>query len=310
MGAQDASILGLIAARAELACISLWAALLLGYFIGQFLPAYLLVERASLLAGYFGKKLNRRSRDVATRAWRGAVVLGFFVVPAAGFGLILSGLPLWAEGIVLACLFTAGLRSHRILALWQQARRKEISLLSQGRKHLFTDTHGVLRYEILHHAAHLAVGIMGAAFWFVLGGLTTLFSYLALAFASAEYATEHPENRAFGGVARGLFQLADTIPRLLTACLLLVAGFFVPGCKPAAALPSLATTPRDWTGFIARLLGVALGGPTKLAHGSHVADWVGEGSAKLTSADFTRWVLLWMVALLLLGLVGLFLLTF
>lgn len=300
------SVVALFAARMEVATLALWAALLIGYFIGQFLPVFLLVEQAGKLAAYFGRKLNRHSRDVATRAWRGVVVLSFFLVPAMLVGLLLGrALPHWAEGLVVAMLFTSALRSHRIRALWQQARAKQLTLQAKGRKHLFKDTHGVLRFEILDHANHFAIGILGAWLWYLLGGLSLMFGYLALAFASTAYATEHEENRAFGGVARSLFAMLDAGPRLLAAGLLLVASLFVPGCKAMAAVKYWPQAGVKWHAFLAALLNISLGGPMPLARRTHHSEWVGEGSAQLTSADLTRWVLLWMVSLLMLGLTGL-----
>lgn len=283
----------LLAQHAMALFIALALAVPLGWAITSLLRTPLLVDTISRAAATLGRKLNRRTRDTSTLAWRGVIVTALFTVPALALGAIIG-----AHWLLLTVIFSFALDGGPMLHLWRQARAGKLPLSITRPNYLFPDHHALLRYRILTHSRYFAVGIVGVGFWALLLGGAGALGYLALALSASHYATEHQDNLAFGGVATRLFAGVDALPRALAALLLALAALFVPGAQPRAALRRLLA---DWPRFLAALLGVALGGPIPLARRHYQLPWVGEGSPKLEAADLSRWLAIWAIALLLLG---------
>ena len=283
----------LLAQHAMALLIALALAVPLGWAITSLLRTPLLVDTISRAAATLGRKLNRRTRDASTLAWRGVIVTALFTVPALALGTIIG-----AHWLLLTVIFSFALDGGPMLRLWRQARAGKLPLSITRPNYLFPDHHALLRYRILTHSRYFAVGIVGVGFWALLLGGAGALGYLALALSASHYATEHQDNLAFGGVATRLFAGVDALPRALAALLLALAALFVPGAQPRASLRRLLA---DWPRFLAALLGIALGGPVPLARRHYQLPWVGEGSAKLEAADLSRWLAVWAVALLLLG---------
>jgi cobalamin biosynthesis protein CobD/CbiB len=117
-----------------------------------------------------------------------------------------------------------------------------------------------------------------------------MFAYLGLSLA-----TLHFSEGIFGWSARGLFLVLNVPPRALTCLSLVLGALFVPRCHPVRALKQ-----RRYYGFIAELLGLSLGGPDRTPAGQRQLPWAGNGTAKATAQDLTRFLLLRTVASLLL----------
>ena len=291
------ALLALIAVRSVVLLAALLAALALGGPVAAILPLHLLKQHAITLAATLGRKLNRSRRDVATRAWRGVIVLGILLLPAMLLGWVIAPSPA-GSGVLLFVMFALALRANVMWPLWRQARKGTIALQTRYPHHLFPDSHAVLRYRILEHSRHFAVGVVGVGFWFLALGPAGALGYLALALAAGHYSDAHDETQVFGSVARALFSVADFVPHRLTAFLLVLAGFFVPGSRSLAALPLAMRTEANWPRFIATLVDVSLGGPTPVARRSAQLPWVGTGTAQLHATHVGRWLAIWGVACL------------
>lgn len=272
--------------------LALALALPLGWAVTSLLRTPLLVDGISRAAAALGRRLNKAKRGASTLAWRGVIVTAIFTLPAIALGALVG-----AHWLLLTVIFSFALDGGPMLRRWRQARAGKLGLSITRPNYLFPDHHALLRYAILTHSRYFAVGIVGVSFWTLLLGGAGALGYLALALAASHYATEHDDNLAFGGVATRLFAGADALPRLLAALLLALAGLFVPGSRPRAALPRLLA---DWPRFLAALLHITLGGPIPLARRHYQLPWTGEGTAKLEAADLTRWLAVWAVALLML----------
>jgi cobalamin biosynthesis protein CobD/CbiB len=263
--------------------------LAIGYFLGEYLARYSGLDR--LLA--YGddrivrleQKLNRAHRSAATRLYRGIIALVFILLPAALLGLLFAQPSPWmpyASFFVMVALLGRAARPGSLLGVWERARTRRLKLELPRSDYLFADTHGVLRHIIAASSESFAVGFVGSAFWFILGGIPAVWVYLALA-ATAR----HFRGSVFGWAATGLFRLIDAAPRALNALLFLLAAIFVPHAKPLATRRA-----RNWQSFTAELIGASLGGPGP----GGAKPWVGSGTAKLEAAHLARLMLLELVA--------------
>lgn len=290
-------LLTLLAERASSLWLALALTIMLGWPFGYVLKLDRIRRAVHLLTRALGRRLNKAKRDAATLAWRGVIVTAMIVLPAFVLGALLDRhLPPSWRFIVPLLLFIGSQRQPGMIALWRAAKAGTLTLQMAQPNYLFTDTHALLRFAILDHAMRFAVNIVGVLVWYVVGGAAAAFAYLALGLCAAHFTPELKANRAFGGATDRLFAIADFIPRVLATGLLLFAGFFAPGAKPARALLHFFTFPR----FIADLLDIALGGPMPAAHGGANLAWVGTGTPKPTAQHLGRWLITWSVALLLL----------
>ena len=290
-------LLTLLADRASSLWIALALTIVLGWPFGYVLKLDRIRRAVHLLTRALGRRLNKSKRDVATLAWRGVIVTAMIVAPAFVLGALLDRqLPADWKFIAPLLLFTASQRQPGMIALWRAANAGTLTLQMAQPSYLFTDTHALLRFAMLDQATRFAVNIVGVMVWYLVGGAAAAFAYLALGLCAAHFSPELKQNQAFGGATDRLFAIVDGVPRLLATALLLVAGLFAPGAKPARALPYFFTFPR----FVADLLDIALGGPMPAAHGGANMPWVGSGTPKPGAPQLGRWLVTWSVALLLL----------
>lgn len=271
------ALLAVVALRAQVLIITLLAGLVMGELLARLLFFRQAEVGLRLRLARFTTKLNRPDRPIATRLWRGLVLVLMFLLPALLLGLLLQTHPL-ATQLVLVALFGHAFGSVRLTRFWRQAKAQGVKLELPGLDHLFADSHGVLRYHILHEGERFAIGVVGVAFWFLLGGLPLALGYLAAAFLA-----KHLSYLAvFGWAARALFRLVDALPRLLACLLLMLGALVVSGAKPWAIRLG-----GPFHGFLARLLDVSLGGTLP----ERELPWEGTGTPKLLSSHLSRFLL-------------------
>jgi adenosylcobinamide-phosphate synthase len=278
-------LLALFLARAAWLAPLLFLAFLLGEYPARFTGLDALLTRMQSWLAALTRKLNRRQRGTAALVYRGMVVLVLAVIPAVALGWLLARPMPWMQllaMLIVAALYGRAFATFRLLRLWHRARRGTLPLELPGGDFLFPDTHAVLRYTIATSARAFATGIVGASFWFVLGGMPLMFAYLAIAALHAQL-----RSPAFGWAAHALFRLLDAIPSMLSTLLLTLAALFTPRTRPLAARRA-----RSREGVVAHLLDLSLGGP--MPEGN--APWVGTGTPKLNEAHLLRWILLRLVA--------------
>lgn len=286
-----------LATRASILWLALAVTIAIGWLVGHALKLDRISRSIHMLVRALGRRLNKDKRDAATLAWRGVIVTGMIVLPAFILGAVLDhALADNTRFLLPLLLFAASQRRPGMLALWRAARSGTLTLQMAQPNYLFTDTHALLRYAILDHASRFAINIVGIIFWYLVGGAATAFAYLALGLCAAHFTPELKKNLAFGGATDRLFAILDFAPRFIATALLLFAGFFAPGAKPARAVLHFMDFPR----FVADLLDIALGGPMPAAYGGANVKWVGTGTPKPEATQLARWLITWAVALLLL----------
>lgn len=290
-------MLDLLVERASILWVAFALTLAIGWPFGYLLKLDRIRRAVHSLTRALGRRLNKAKRDAATLAWRGVIVTAMIIFPALILGIIIDQY-LGHGWLFLSplLLFIGSQRQPCMIALWRAAKSETLTLQMAQPNYLFTDTHALLRFAILDHAQRFAINIVGVMFWYLIGGSGVAFAYLALGLCAAHFTPELQKNLAFGGATSRLFAYADFIPRMLATAMLLFAGCFVPGAKPARAIRHFADFPR----FLADLLDIALGGPMPAAYGGANMAWVGSGTPKPAATHLGRWLITWAVALLLL----------
>lgn len=276
------------AARAEQLVVLLVVGLVVGEWAARLLQVESLFARGRGVVMALDRKLNRAKRGAATVIYRGIIALIMLLVPAVVMGALLaqktptSGV---LSAAMLVVLFGYAAQPYRALQLLRQARTGKLALETPGGDFLFADTHAVLRHAIAQRVDAFAVGLVGGAFWYMVGDVPVMFAYLTLACAARHYRT-----RFFGWSARNLFYFFDFIPQIIARTLLLLAMVFTPQTRLANPLRG------TWRDFTARVLDIALGGPEP----EGLADWAGQGTAQVTPIHLRRaWHLLFVGCLLL-----------
>lgn len=257
-----APALALLSGRAKWLLLTLAA----GYLIGSFLtpmvaPALKYAQRITLRLGY---KLDRPNRSVATRVYRGMVVVGLMVLPTTGIAAITASHAPALVVVLGIAWFGYCLQTLPSFTLWRRARNGQLPL--ELNAYLFADTYGVIRHLIRTRLDAFASGVVGASIWYLLAGFVGSAVYLTLGGLARCY-----QSPAFGWSVRCLFMVLDLVPQLVARLLLLVAGLLTTGARPFHALAA-----RRWMVFIARLMDVSLGGASPLGD----SDWVGDGTPK------------------------------
>lgn len=268
-------LLVLLKLRAEM----LAALIVLGYVIGEFFargPVAMLLNAGDALVVRL-KKLDKPNRGVATLVYRGMIAVFMLLIPAMFVAALLSknipALKIFSY-VLLAIWFGHCFETFRTLALWRRAKINGLPLELPGLHYLFADSHAVIRYLVARRIQGFTVGVVGASFWYLIGGMPLMAAYLTLAAAADTYRTP-----AFGWAARSLFLLMDMVPRFFSRILLTLASLFTPQTKPFAGL--FATSARSG---IASTLDISLGGPSPKGE----LPWVGKGTARLSPKHLQR----------------------
>jgi cobalamin biosynthesis protein CobD/CbiB len=283
-----------LATRATLFLVIIVVALLIGEPLARLLRLPQLRRALTARIVRLNTKLNRPSRSIATRLYRGIVATFMVVLPAmlVTLALTLSGNHT-AIFLILMLVFGEALAPYRTLRIWRQAKTGKLNLQSQDPEFLFADIHARLRYEIIRVSERFAVVFVGGSVAFLLAGLVGMAIYFALAASARIFSLRQPENRAFGWAANGLFQLVDALPRFIARILLWIAAFTVPRGAPFSALRQLTTSGTAYYGYVASLLGLSFGGRMPHPSGELALPWLGQGNPKPVAHDYTR--ALWLI---------------
>ena len=302
-----AGALALLAFRLKLFVIALVIAALLGERLSTITRMDAVAEMVHRFTVTLGKRLNRASRSVATRVYRGMIAAAILIVPAVVTGIFLSTGDSALQSIALVimiALLGRGLQSHTLFTRWKQAKEGTLSL--EAGTILFNDTHGVLRHTIATSADLFAIRVIGSGFWFIIGGVPAMFCYLALSVAAQHYSADREGNEAFGWAVAHVFSAVNVLPRLIFSVLLILAACIVPKTMPVRGIRQFARQPNNARALVAALLGISL--ESAAGSSATISSWVGAGTAQLATRHLERWILL-LLALMTLLMVGLLALT-
>lgn len=270
--------------------------------------------------------LNRQTASARIRRIMGVIALVVLVAIPAGIAwcaeTILALVPL---GIVGTALLASSLLAQRSLATHVKAvadaldeggvvaGRKAVSQIV-GRDPERLDEAGVSRAAIESLAENFSDGIVAPAFWLAVGGLAGGAAYKAANTADSMIGHRTPRHEAFGWAAARFDDLINLPASRLTALLLVLAAFVVPGADPAQAWRALWRDARHhrspnagWPeAAMAGALGLALAGPR--TYGGVLVDdvFMGEGGRREANAvDIRRALrLYWTADVLLVALIG------
>ena len=278
------------------------------------------------LVSFLDSKLNRPAVSDKLRRFSGCVALVVLVGIPAGlayavetaFGTTFLGVLATA---VLASSFIAqrSLASHVKAvadALDQGGLAAGRTAVSQivGRDPERLDEAGVSRAAIESLAENFSDGVVAPAFWLAAGGLAGGVGYKAANTADSMIGHRTPRHEAFGWAAARFDDLINLPASRLTALLVVVAAFFVPGADAASAWRIVWRDAKKhrspnagWPeAAMAGALGLALAGP-RVYGGETVEDaTMGDGGRREADALDIRKALklYWAADLILVALFG------
>lgn len=322
-------MLGLVPESPVDPVVILFLGLVLDAAVGDMRPLFRYVPHpvAAIggLIGFLDARLNRDTRDDATRMMRGALVVIFVAALAllAAWGVLeVTRHVSWGwlvELFLIATLLAQRSLYGHVAAVARAldaggvpAGREAVSHIV-GRDPNALDEHGVARAAIESLFENFADGVVAPAFWYVVAGLPGLFLYKAVNTLDSMIGHLNPRYRAFGTFAARLDTAMNFLPARFAALIVGVAAAFAPDGRPLAAFRVMIRDARKhksvnagWPeGAAAGGLGLALAGPRQY-HGLQVNDpWIGDGRARATAGDIRRGLFLFAVACLLhAGLIG------
>lgn len=270
------------------------------------------------LIGFLDQRLNRETRDSATRSSRGALVVAFVATLAALAGwLVLSLTRRLAAGwlielfLVTVLIAQRSLYDHvRLVALGLEhggvrAGRIAVSHIV-GRDPDALDEHGIARAALESLFENFADGVVAPAFWYVVAGLPGLFVAKAVNTLDSMIGHRSPRYRAFGAGAAMLDTAMNFVPARLAGLIIGVAAAFVPTASPVPAFRVMFHDARKhrsvnagWPeGAAAGALNLALAGPRRYGQELVADSWIGNGPAQATPADIRRGLFLFVAACL------------
>jgi adenosylcobinamide-phosphate synthase len=268
---------------------------------------------------WFGKlisfcetRLNTDARTAPQRKLAGLVALALLLlsvlIVTVGIRTILSWLPLgWLIEMLLATAFLAQKELGRAVEAVSEALRQSLAAGREAVSHVVgrdpqtLDEAGVARAAVETLAESTSDGVAAPWLFLVLFGLPGIALYKAVNTADSMIGHLNDRYRDYGWAAAKLDDVLNWIPARLTAILITMACFFVPGASPSKAW---ATARRDakkhdspnagWPeSAFAGALGFQLGGPR-----SYDGDLVdlpafGNGKAALGASDIMLALLLY-----------------
>jgi adenosylcobinamide-phosphate synthase len=278
-----------------------------------------------ILAGraiaFFDRKLNREIRSEASRRDRGIVTVIVLVGGAAALGWGIERVcRVSLVGAAIECLLIAVLIAQR--SLYEHVAAVATALASGGvaagraavrhivgRDPLSLDAHGVARAAIESLAENFSDGVVAPVFWYLLLGLPGLFAYKMANTLDSMIGHRTPHYRSFGWAAARFDDVLNLAPALLSGILVAVAAAFAKGGHPGQALAIMLRDGRKhhslnagWPeSAMAGALGLALAGPRQYPEGLVPDPWLGDGSARATTADIGRALQLYRLACLIEG---------
>lgn len=256
------------------------------------------------LIAWLEKRLNRPERSGGQRRLAGVVGLAALIVatllPALALHVLLRQVPFgWAVEAVLATSMLAQKELGRAVAAVMfaltrslDAGREAVSRIV-GRDPQQLDQAGVCRAAIETLAESSSDGVVAPALFLFLFGLPGAALYKAINTADSMIGHKTLRYRDYGWAAARLDDLVNLVPARLTAGLVVIACFFVPGASPSGALKAARRDAQKhespnagWPeSAFAGALGFALGGPR--SYDGDVVDLplMGAGRTELGPAD-------------------------
>jgi adenosylcobinamide-phosphate synthase len=243
---------------------------------------------------------NHDDRSFATRRALGFAAIILLLSTVGGgaylFSRWLADLELpQPAGLALTALIASSLIAQRsldahVLAVAEAlssglaAGREEVAKIV-GRNVETLDETGVARAAIESLAENFSDAVVAPAFWLALGGLAGGTCYKAVNTADSMVGHRTQRHAAFGFAAAKLDDIANFCPARLSAYLVVIAAWFMPGASPRSAWRTIRRDARGhpspnagWpeTAF-AGALGLRLGGPR--VYGAIKIDdaWIGSG---------------------------------
>ena len=276
-------------------------------------------ERMGIWMDRIAQKLNRSHRSVATRVYRGIILLLFFAALAVLTGvavLQISAFASWVQWLeILFITYLIPLRPlySQVATIRRRLQRDAIDKARECageiglRDHTRLAAHGLRRVSLEYLATRFSDAIIAPVCWYLLLGLPGLLLLRMVDLIDRQIGQRNEAHLAFGWAAAKLEDIMMLIPARLSALFIVLAAFFVPKGKPLGALRTLISQARKtispnngWllAGF-AGALNISLGGPHKQRDWRVEDAWIGPGSAKIEDDDLRRGITLYVVAVLL-----------
>jgi len=264
------------------------------------------------LISFCESRLNTERRTPPQRRLAGIVALGLLLlsvlIVTVGISTILSWLPFgWLLEMLLATAFLAQKELGRAVAAVSEALRQSLAAGREAVSHIVgrdphsLDEAGVARAAVETLAESTSDGVVAPWLFLVLFGLPGIALYKAVNTADSMIGHLNERYRDYGWAAAKLDDVFNWIPARLTALMITLACFSVPGASPSTAW---ATARRDakkhdspnagWPeAAFAGALGFQLGGPR--AYDGEVVDLpaFGKGRAALGASDIMLALLLY-----------------
>ena len=268
---------------------------------------------------WFGKlisfcetRLNTDARTGPQRKLAGLVALALLLlcvlIVTVGIRTILSWLPFgWLVEMLLATAFLAQKELGRAVEAVSEALRQSLSAGREAVSHVVgrdpqaLDEAGVARAAVETLAESASDGVVAPWFFLVLFGLPGIAVYKAVNTADSMIGHLNDRYRDYGWAAARLDDVLNWIPARLTAMLITIACFFVPGASPSKAWATVRRDARKhespnagWPeSAFAGALGFQLGGPR--SYDGEMVDLpaFGTGKAALGASDIMLALLLY-----------------
>lgn len=262
-------------------------------------------------------RFNRLERAAHVRRRRGVLTLIATLVMCAGAAFlvetflrfVLGGWAFIVVGVLASSLIAQrSLHQHvmRVAAGLEESLAAGRTAVSHivGRDPQVLDEPAVARAAIESLAENFSDGVVAPVFYTTLAGLTGAVAYKAINTADSMIGHRKPRYEAYGWAAARLDDLVNLPASRVSACLIVLASAFVPGCSGREAAMAVWRDARHhrspnagWPeAAMAGALGLRLAGP-RIYDGVTVHDhWMGRGRAMAHAADIRRALVLYRVA--------------
>lgn len=252
------------------------------------------ISHPVVIAGKLVETLDERLNRGGARRATGILAVVILVVVGGIAGRVIEWLPL---GDLWAALATAVLLAHRSLTQHVEAvvhglmnglgdGRSAVGRIV-GRDPATLDEEGVARAAIESGAENFADGVVGPAFWFLVGGLPGILIYKLVNTADSMIGHRNEKYEDFGWASARLDDVLNYVPARLTALLFSIADLSISGLKTAwRDAKGHRSINAGWPeAAMAALVDVRLAGP-RTYHGQVVDDpWMYQEGRELAGPD-------------------------
>lgn len=198
------------------------------------------------LIGFCESRLNIESRSASQRRLAGMVALGLLLlsvlIVTVGISTILSWLPFgWLLEMLLATTLLAQKELGRAVGAVSEALRQSLAAGREAVSHVVgrdpqaLDEAAIARAAVETLAESTSDGVVAPWFFLVLFGLPGIALYKAVNTADSMIGHLNARYRDYGWAAAKLDDVLNWLPARLTAVLITLACFFVPGASPSKA---------------------------------------------------------------------------